>query len=474
MAKVLAVGQAVNDGERQAIKHLRESLPDGYTIIHNFEMRVARQVFEIDIAVIAPHAIYLMDVKSLRGEIHVHGGKWYPESGNPFYSPLAKLRQHAKELKVYLVGNPERGEMKKVWVDSVTVLTDIRTVVNDPANVDAPSVTYMERIVAFLQDKSRLPVTAHSAPNLLPLHGRIISLVMGGARPPSIRDTYSEWKIEERLGGTLFFTEYRAYNRFAGPASGRVNLRVYETDPYLDAEARSEQGARIATAYIALNRLPAYPSIPTAKGFFQDETTGRYVLITEEAPGRALRMCLKQKPPVLHMAQKIRIVRDVLDALAHLHAHGVLHRAINPGTLIMGPDGRTRLTDFDFARTKRDHRFSIGSEVYKKTEDDAYLAPEIYLDSRRTGSGVDIYAAATVFYEMFTGDKLFPSMKVAVDRGCYIAARASHKDRTLPEGIDAWLQAMCALEPADRPDAGTALREFEAIMAPFMQVGTGG
>src|SRR5262245_24356493 len=98
-ATVIAVGQPVNDSERNAIAALRDGLPNGYVVIHNFEIRANRQVYEIDIVVVAPHCVYLVDVKGTRGQIETYSGKWYPENRMPFRSPLLKLREHAKVLK---------------------------------------------------------------------------------------------------------------------------------------------------------------------------------------------------------------------------------------------------------------------------------------------------------------------------------------------------------------------------------------
>ena len=98
MAKVIPIGQPVNESERQTIGFLRDHLPDGWLIFHNFEMRQGKEVFEIDIAILAPHAVYLVDVKGTRGNIDVYGSKWYPEGRQPFFSPLVKLRSHAKTM----------------------------------------------------------------------------------------------------------------------------------------------------------------------------------------------------------------------------------------------------------------------------------------------------------------------------------------------------------------------------------------
>ena len=63
MAKVIPIGEPVNDAERRAIAHLRDSLPNSYRVLHNFEVVRNGEYFEVDIAVVAPHAVYLVDVK---------------------------------------------------------------------------------------------------------------------------------------------------------------------------------------------------------------------------------------------------------------------------------------------------------------------------------------------------------------------------------------------------------------------------
>ena len=212
-----------------------------------------------------------------------------------------------------------------------------------------------------------------------------------------------------------------------------------------------------------MSRLPTHPAIPSARNFFQDEASGKYVLVTEEATGKALRIHIKKPSLALTLDQKIRVVRDILGALSHLHANQVLHRAINPGTVIIGPDGQTRLIDFDFARAGTDRSVTVGSEIYEKTEDDAYLAPEIYFEPHKAGPGADVYAAGSVFYEMFTGEKAYANLKDAVDSECLFAELPSTKVVNLPPGFDEWLQGLCAFKSEDRSSAGTALEKFDSL-----------
>src|SRR4051812_25941409 len=112
MAAVIQIGEPVNEAERQAIAQLRDHLPSGYFVLHNFEILRDGQAFEVDIAVIAPHAVFLVDVKGTRGLIDVYGSKWYPEGRQGFSSPLAKLRGHAKAVKGIITGSqPGRRDL---------------------------------------------------------------------------------------------------------------------------------------------------------------------------------------------------------------------------------------------------------------------------------------------------------------------------------------------------------------------------
>src|SRR6266550_4459202 len=98
MAKVIPIGEPANESERLAIANLRDHLPDGYIVLHNFEVLRNGEHFEVDIAVVAPHAVYLVDVKGVHGLIDVYGNKWYPQGRQPYASPLLKLHGHARSL----------------------------------------------------------------------------------------------------------------------------------------------------------------------------------------------------------------------------------------------------------------------------------------------------------------------------------------------------------------------------------------
>ena len=97
MATVIPIGEPVNDAERAVIAHLRDHGPC-FLDSACTTLKSARdgERFEVDLAVLTPHAVYLIDVKGTRGLIEVDRSRWYPEGRAPFTSPLAKLRSHAR------------------------------------------------------------------------------------------------------------------------------------------------------------------------------------------------------------------------------------------------------------------------------------------------------------------------------------------------------------------------------------------
>ena len=99
MATVIPIGDPVNDAERAVSAHLRDHAPASWTVLHNFEIGQDGERFEVDLAVLTPHAVYLIDVKGTRGLIEVDRSRWYPEGRAPFTSLLAKLRSHARTFK---------------------------------------------------------------------------------------------------------------------------------------------------------------------------------------------------------------------------------------------------------------------------------------------------------------------------------------------------------------------------------------
>ena len=463
MATVIPVGEPVNDAERAVIAHLQDHGPSSWTVFHNFEIGQGGEWFEVDLAVLTPHAVYLIDVKGTRGLIEVNRSRWYPEGRSPFTSPLAKLRSHARVFKGLLTArNPGRRELEEVFVTAAVVLTAPDANLVDPDGRDAPDVTTLNRCLAYLSDRNRVP--SRFSRNITPQLGMVKALIQGTGKKRTGPLQFGNWLVTERLGSTDQCTEYRARNAFAGERSGSVLLHVYQANPYLPEPERMTQQVRIANAYQALSRLPAHPNIVGAKDFFPTEQEDRFILVTEDVPGQALRLHLSRPNLALTFDQKIRVVRGVLSALAHAHAHEVVHRALDPTTILVSRDGQISLTGFDFARAGTERSHTIAGEIVDEL-DTQYLAPECQGRPEAASPASDVFAAGLVFYELFLGEKPFADAAELHERQAVFSERAAFQGAELPAEILKWLQHLCAFSPAERPASAEALAQLEQIVA---------
>jgi serine/threonine protein kinase len=102
-----------------------------------------------------------------------------------------------------------------------------------------------------------------------------------------------------------------------------------------------------------------------------------------------------------------RIVRDVADALAYAHGHGVVHRDIKPDNILLdGPNGRPMVTDFGIARAISDGDARLtATGIAIGTP--AFMSPEQSAGDRDLDGRSDLYSLGVVAYQMLCGDLPF-------------------------------------------------------------------
>jgi serine/threonine-protein kinase len=127
-----------------------------------------------------------------------------------------------------------------------------------------------------------------------------------------------------------------------------------------------------------------------------------------------LRRELASSGRALDVRVAVLVVLDVLAGLAAAHEltddsgrplH-IVHRDVSPHNVLIGSDGRARITDFGIAKAEDRIQTTRTHEVKGKL---AYLAPE-RVDKRRTCTvQSDVFSAGVVFWECFAGRRLFRS-----------------------------------------------------------------
>lgn len=188
------------------------------------------------------------------------------------------------------------------------------------------------------------------------------------------------------------------------------------------------------------------------------------MLAIEDMPGQALLLHLSRPNLALTFDQKLNVARGVLAALSHAHAHEVVHRALNPTTILVGRDGRVSLTGFDFARAGSARSHSIAEQIVDEL-DTHYMAPECHDHPEAASPASDVFAAGLVFYEVFIGERPFTDPADLRQRKAVFAERPASQVAELPGGMTEWLQSLCTFAPQKRASASEALAELDRTIA---------
>ena len=240
---------------------------------------------------------------------------------------------------------------------------------------------------------------------------------------------------------------YRAVDRELDRA---VALKVLFPELSVD-RAFVERFRREAQAAANLS----HPNIVPVFDWGEDD--GAYFIVMEFIEGKPLSAVLREEPP-MEPERIARIGAGVAAALAFAHRHGVVHRDVKPGNILITPEGDVKVTDFGIARAVNTEESLTQTGAVMGTA--AYFSPE-----QAEGKGVDarsdIYSLGVVLYEMavgrppFTGDSPVAVASKHV-RDHPVLPRVANP--AVPVAFEAVVMKAMSKNPADRYASAEELR----------------
>src|SRR5881397_3582695 len=185
--------------------------------------------------------------------------------------------------------------------------------------------------------------------------------------------------------------------------------------------------------------------------------------------GESLRAKLAREG-ALPISDTVRILRDVADALAYAHKHGVAHRDIKPDNVLLS-NHHAVVTDFGVAKALSE---SAGKNALTSAGvalgTPAYMAPEQAAADPHTDHRCDIYAVGALGYEMLSGRPPFTGatpQHVLAAQVTEAPEPVTKRRAMVPPELAALVMRCLEKSPADRwQTAEELLHQFEAMATP--------
>ena len=203
------------------------------------------------------------------------------------------------------------------------------------------------------------------------------------------------YEVQELIGSGGMANVYKAVMRGQNgpvPAGTVVAVKVlrqeYMHDPDLVRRFKNE-----SKAISLLN----HPNI--VKVYDVSVNDHLQYIVMEYVDGMTLREYLNERGGKLSSRETVHFISQILKALEHAHANGVVHRDIKPQNIMLLDNGQLRMMDFGIARISRADNPLLAGKAMGSVH---YISPE-QAKGDETDCTSDIYSVGVMMYEMLSG-----------------------------------------------------------------------
>ena len=262
------------------------------------------------------------------------------------------------------------------------------------------------------------------------------------------------YELKDVVGSGGMASVYCAYDTLL---ERNVALKILhehfsEDDEYLQ---RFQHEARAAAQL-------SHPGIVTV--IDRGEADGRQFIVFEFVDGETLKTIVERSGP-MPPRRVIELGLEIGRAIAFAHAQGLIHRDVKPQNVLIGSEGRAKVTDFGIARTVD----AVGvTETGTVLGTSHYIAPE-QARGEPVDAQTDVYSFGVVLYELLVG-------AVPYEGDNFLNVAMRHVNEAVPSVLDrrpdcpvrlaSLVERMMAKAPPDRPASmDEVVAELEACLA---------
>ncbi|MFJ2716746.1 BREX system serine/threonine kinase PglW [Streptomyces sp. NPDC087437] len=463
------------DHEHRGLEAIREKLPDAdpWRAWSNFTFTAhTGHVREVDLLVVAPGGVYMIELKDWHGSVTSENGTWVQTTPGghrrPHGNPLHLVNKKAKELASLLGQNGRR-----VWVGEAVCFTDGGLRVRLPAH-DQNGVHTVDELVAMLKQPprdERRRITAVDSREIKTALERI-----------GIRRSDAEYKVgpyqldRKSFDSGPTWADYKA-NHSELPEVARVRVYLSERGSEASIRRSVENAARREAA--VLQRFK-HPGVVQLKQYYPSGHSAGPALIFDYDP-RTLRLdeYLLQYGKGLDILGRMALVRQLAETMRSAHSARIHHRALAARAVHVIPRDRGRrgqtigedaawltprleISDWQIATQRASDtagdsgqgmtRFAPTalSAMHLAEGSDPYFAPELTA-LKADPVYLDVYGLGVLTYLLVTGKAPAASQAELLARlEAGEGLRPSSLVDDLSEDIDFLVQAATAYRPGQR------------------------
>ena len=178
-------------------------------------------------------------------------------------------------------------------------------------------------------------------------------------------------------------------------------------------------------------------------------------IVMELVRGRTLKQIIQDEGP-LGSPRVIDLGRQIFEGLEYAHEHGIVHRDVKSQNILVGREGRAKITDFGIAVALGASSLTQSGYVMGSAQ---YLAPEQARGEQATALS-DIYSGGVVLYEMATGRLPFEGespVAVALRHVQEEPVPPRQLNPRIPETLQSVILRAMSKDPAQRPSSGRGM-----------------
>jgi serine/threonine protein kinase len=413
--------------EREALAFLKERLPDHepYAAWANFEFIHDGAIGEVDVLVVAPRGVFLIEIKSWPGRLEGDAGTWRTTRpgetrSRRFDNPLLLTNRKAKRLKSLLTRQRAFRAERVPFVVPLVFLShpelDCSLDGDARAGICGLDETSSQRgglpgIVAKLtgmkaEERERLGNRRIDRPMAKRL---ATALEQAGVRPSQHHRHVGDLDLGELMEEGPGYQDFAAVHPRFEHTHRRV--RIYGTSDTAGPDERA-QALRAAQREFELLSPVTHPGIVSALAFHEHEL-GPAIVFDRDSSEIRLDHHLEQVGATLDLDGRLGLVRELAETVAYVHGRRLFHRALSPRSIHVvrpaTPDQRCVVGNWQTGTRASGGTLSVTVEGTRHVDQlvdqqaAAYLAPEALTQPEADPELLDVFSLGAIAFHVFTG-----------------------------------------------------------------------